>query len=149
MLKAAKCSCHISLASFWSLSPRVHNPRLITPSVFDRQRGRKRECSFPPGCVIICFTVSRVDSDTANRLRFNREKQEGGEDCERVMWLRRSGSALFSLVSSHSNSGLNWLDLLFPASHQVEQPTLNSVSKDMKILLSKCETRGKKTSTIT
>lgn len=40
-------------------------------------REEERESSFPPGCVIICFTVSHVDSDAANRLQFNREKQGG------------------------------------------------------------------------
>lgn len=65
-------------------------------SICVRKAESKRECSFPPGCAIICFTVSHVDSDTANRLWFNREKQQGGEDCEGLMEVWRSGSALLS-----------------------------------------------------
>lgn len=43
-------------------------------------------CSFPPGCVIICFTVSHVDSDGANKLWLNREKQEGEMEGGEQTW---------------------------------------------------------------
>ena len=68
------------------ITPSISLP--LHHSVCIWQTERKRECSLPPGCVIICFTVSHVDSDAANELRFNRGKKnvrerwrEGGWGC--------------------------------------------------------------------
>lgn len=80
--------------------------------------------------VIICFTVSHVDSATTNRLRISRENQE--EESGVSEWWRCAG--VDALTSCHSSRGWNWLDLLFPASRQAECSTLNRAGDDVEIL---------------